>query len=61
MAAHNFFFQIESNLQYTGTRFITLAVVPKRGNEWQGPTPRDNAVPKKRRCGGKPLATACPI
>ena len=33
MAAHNFFL-IESNLH--STRFITLAVVPKRGSEWQG-------------------------
>ena len=38
MAAHkHFFYKIESNLHYT--RFI-LPVVPKRGNEWQGPTPR---------------------
>ena len=33
-----FFSKIESNLHYT--RFITLALVPKRGNEWRGPTPR---------------------
>ena len=40
MAAHKHFFnKIESNLRYY-TRFITLAVVPKRGNEWRGPTPR---------------------
>ena len=38
-AAHkHFFYKIESNLHYT--RFITLAVVPKRGNEWRGATPR---------------------
>ena len=38
MAAHKHFFnKIESNLRYT--RF-TLAVVPKRGSEWRGPTPR---------------------
>ena len=30
--------KFQSNLHYT--RFITLAVVPKRGNKWQGPTPR---------------------
>ena len=37
MAAHKHFFnKIESNLHYT--RFIDLAVVPKRGNEWRGPT-----------------------
>ena len=29
-----FFYKIESNLQYT--RFITFAVVQKRGNEWRG-------------------------
>ena len=34
----NFFYKIESNFHYTG--FITLAVVPKRGNEWRGSTPR---------------------
>ena len=33
-----FFYKIESNLHYT--RFITFAVVQKRGNEWRGPTPR---------------------
>ena len=33
-----FFYKIESNLHYT--RFITLPVVPKRGNEWRGPTPQ---------------------
>ena len=33
-----FFHIIESNFHYT--RFITFAVVPKRGNEWRGPTPR---------------------
>ena len=35
-AQKHFFHKIESNLRYT--RFITLAVVPKRGNEWRGPT-----------------------
>ena len=35
--AQTFFYKIESNLHYT--RFIALAVVPKRGNEWRGPTP----------------------
>ena len=49
MAAHKHFFnKIESNLHYT--RFITLAVVPKRGNEWRGPTPRLIA-PGQRRSG----------
>ena len=33
-----FFYKMESNLHYT--RFITFAVVQKRGNEWRGPTPR---------------------
>ena len=33
-----FFYKIALNLHYT--RFITIAVVPKRGNEWRGPTPR---------------------
>ena len=33
-----FFYKIESNLHYT--RFITFAVVQKRGNEWRGPTPQ---------------------
>ena len=38
MAAHKHFFnKFESNLCYT--HFITLAVVPKRGNEWRDPTP----------------------
>ena len=36
-ALKHFFNKIESNLCYT--RFITLAVVPKRGSEWRGPTP----------------------
>ena len=41
MAAHNFFFLIKSNLHCT--RFITLAVLPKRGSEWRGTTPRLSA------------------
>ena len=41
-----FFCKIESNLHYT--RFITLAVVPKRGNEWRGPTPRLIAPGQRR-------------
>ena len=36
-----FFFYIKSNLDYT--RFIKFVVVPKRGSEWQGPTPRLSA------------------
>ena len=51
--------KIKPNLHYT--RFITLDVVPKRGNKWRGPTPQlsvwGNATPKKRRSGGDPLAT----
>ena len=35
-----FFYKIEPNLHYRPTRFFTLAVVPKRGNEWRGPAPR---------------------
>ena len=42
MAEHNFFFfLIKSNLDYT--RFIKFVVVPKRGSEWRGPTPRLSA------------------
>ena len=42
MAAHKFFFfLIKSNLDYI--RFIKFVVVPKRGSEWQGPTPRLSA------------------
>ena len=38
------FFSIELNLCYTGTRFITLAVLPfERGNELRGPTARLSA------------------
>ena len=40
MAAH-ISFLIKSNLHCT--RFITLAVVPKRGSEWWGTTPRLSA------------------
>ena len=58
-----FFCKVESNLYYT--RFITLAVVPKPGNEWRGPTPRfiapGNTVPKKRCSGGELLAIVRPI
>ena len=58
-----FLYKIESNLYYT--RFIILPVVPKRGNEWRGPTPRLMAPgqrsPKKRCSGGEPLATVRPI
>ena len=36
-----FFFSIKSNLDYT--RFIKFVVVPKRGSELQGPTPRLSA------------------
>ena len=39
--AKSFFFKTKSNLHYT--RFITLAVVPKRGNERRGTTPRLSA------------------
>ena len=35
------FFLIKSTLDYT--RFIKFVVVPKRGSEWQGPTPRLSA------------------
>ena len=37
----NFLLKIKSNLDYT--RFIKFVVVPKRGSEWQGPTPRLSA------------------
>ena len=39
MAAHKHFF-IKLNQIFNYTRFITFAVVQKRGNEWRGPTPR---------------------
>ena len=43
MAAHKHFLnKIESNLRYA--RFITLAVVPKRGDEWRRPTPRLRSI-----------------
>ena len=66
MAAYKHFFnKVESNLRYTGTRFITLAVVPQRGNEWRGPTPRliapGNTAPKKQCSGGEPWAIVRPI
>ena len=41
MAAHNFFFNIKSNLHCT--RFIKLPAVPQHGSEWWGPTPRLSA------------------
>ena len=41
MAAHKFFVKIKSNLRYT--RFIKLAVVPKRGSDWRGLTSRLSA------------------
>ena len=41
-----FFYEIESNLHYI--RFITFAVVPQRGNECGGPTPRLIAPGQRR-------------
>ena len=41
MAAYKFFLKIKLNLDYT--RFIKFVVVPKRGSEWQGLTPRLSA------------------
>ena len=47
IAAHKHFLnKIESNLRYT--RFITFAVVPKRGNEGRGPTSRLIAPGQRR-------------
>ena len=42
-----FFFKINSNLDYT--RFIKFVVLPKRGSEWQGPTPRLSAWATQRK------------
>ena len=36
-----FFLKNQINLDYT--RFIKFVVLPKRGSEWQGPTPRLSA------------------
>ena len=41
-----FFYKIVLNLHCT--RFITLAAVPRRGNEWRGPTPRLIAPGQRR-------------
>ena len=55
MAAHNFFFLIKVNLLCT--RFIKLAVVPKRGSEWRGPTPRLSAWATQVRKNVKTVAS----
>ena len=39
--SQNFLLKIKSNLGYI--RFIKFVVVPKRGSEWQGSTPRLSA------------------
>ena len=53
---------IKSNQIFHYTRWIT----PKRVTSWRGPSPHHCAratqlLSKKRRSGGEPLATLCPI
>ena len=50
------FFFFKSNLHCA--RFIKVAVVPKRGSEWRGATPR---VKRLGNAAGEPLATLCLI